>query len=83
MFEDKNSELIRDLKRLTNDRDIPHRSRTTAQSAISYIRKLEENSFTFDEFVAAAKRDNKLNVGKGRKFIDWMAAIKEQLTQGH
>lgn len=74
-----NEKLLRDLMRLANDREISHRSRTVMSLAVAYIRKLEDESYTFDQFVAAAKSDNKKNVGKGRKFVDWMADIKTEI----
>jgi len=38
-----------------------------------------EQSYTFDDFLAAAKKDNDKNLGKSRKMSDWMAAIEQEL----
>jgi hypothetical protein len=80
-----NEELTRDLNRMMNDRSVAHKHRTLIQSALYYLSNLEEqleNSYTFDQFVSAARSDNKKNIGKGRKFVQWMEDIKEELNNG-
>lgn len=54
------------------------RDRKSAELIRQLMRELEQ-SYTFEEFVDAAKRDNKKNLGQGRKLSVWLNAIEKEL----
>ena len=71
---------------MTNDELLTHAQRMISTSkdrrVTDLLRRLLnelENSYTFEEFVAAAQRDNQNNLGKGRKLTVWLDAIEKEL----